>query len=358
VVYVRESGITHHLTKAATAVWQCLDGRTPLAELAEDLAAATGWNRRAVEAELLEVVHGFGRDGLLDRGAPTRGERVVEEVASEAQTPEMVRVPPSECAERSDLPWEATTPVRVGRYVIGVRSGTTALDRLVTAMVDGHVLSGVRAPPNCSLRLASTDGLRFHRLFRGCETSVRTRSLHRLLRALSGFLAEYAVEDDPTAVHLDALVLVHGGEALLLPAELRPLLPAEDALRRRGLQVLDAATAAIEPGSGDLEVQQPLFEVDEALLAETAHLAAEPTEAMPQVEPGRYRVRTWAYLATGKDERGPAEVVAAANRRVRNRAAVGAQTALTTLADLASTAPLMPVRPGDPTGVVLDRLLD
>lgn len=360
VLYVAEKCDTHHMNTAAASVWRCLDGDTSLGELAEDIAVVTGWDRVAIEADLLTVVRGFGRDGLLAGVVPVQDRgRPLEETVAESEASRLVRVPPGECAERSDLPWAATKAVRVGRYVIGVRSAPGVLDELVSTMLGRHVVPEVQAPPNCSVRLASTDGLRFHRLFRGCETSVRTRSLRRLLQALGGFLAAYAAEDDADAVHVDALVLVHRGEALLLPRELRPLLPAEEAMRRRGLRVLDAATAALEPGSGELMIPPPLFEIDSALATRVAALENEAPESALSAAPGRFPVRAWAYLTVGDGSpSGPASVVAAANRRVRNRSAVGAQTALSTLAELASTTSLVPVAPTEPTSVTLDRLVE
>lgn len=359
VLYVEETDRTHHLNEAATTVWQCLDGHTSLGELAADVAAVTGWSSTAVEADLVEVVRGFGRDGLLADTTPTqaRGQHV-ERHRPDRHAPGFVPVPRGKCTERSDLPWTQPRAVRVGRYVLGVRSGSAELDRLVSHLLQGHLAPGVEPPPNCSLRLASTDGVRFHRMFRGCETSVRTRSLRRLLRALCGFLAEHAAEQDATAVHVDALVLLRGGQAYLLPPALRPVLPAEDALCRQGFRVLDAATAALDP-DGSLVVGPPLFGLDEAGVAEAAELAPEPPRPLPPIDVGRYPVHAWAHIALAEDvPRGPARVVADANRRVRNRTAVGAQTALSALTRVASNARLVEVPAGQPTSATLDQLAD
>lgn len=361
VLYLEQADRTEHLNSAATAIWQCLDGRTILRELADDIAAVTPWGRAAVEADLVALVRGFQRQGLLEPPpAPPRPREsggATQTTEPGWHTPRLVRVPSGACTQRTDLPWSATRAVRVGRYLLGVRSATPQLDRLVTHVLGTHLVEDATAPPNYSLRLASPDGLGYHRLFRTCETSVRTRSLHRLLRALCGFLAEYDAEQDTTVVHLDALVLVRDGQAHLLPPQLRPLLPAEDVLRRQGFGVVDAATAALDPERGDLRVQAPLFEVDDATLTEARRLEPEPVESSPAVDPGRYPVRSWVHVSIEKgSSSSPAAVVAAANRRVRNRSAVGAQTALSTLACVASTTQLVEVAPAQPTTVTLNQL--
>lgn len=359
VLCVPETGRTHYLNSAATAVWTCLDGSTTLRELAADIAAVSEWDRAGVEADLIEVVRDFGRRRLLADTEPESQPAAAPAAPSEA-SPRLIRVPPGACTMRTDLDWEETRAVRVGRYLLGVRSGSPELDRLVGRVLDDHLVPDGEAPPNYSLRLASTDGVRQHRLFHNCETSVRTRSLQRLLRAVAAFLAGHADEQDTTVVHVEALVLTWGGVAFVLPPELRPLLPTEEALLGRGLRLLDAPTAALDPASGELVVRPPRFPLDEAAVAEAADLQAEPGEVVPTVPPGHYPVRGLVHLAVTGQPHAPsrAAVVARTNRRVRNRAAIGAQTALSVLARVVDETGPFVVPAGQPTGATLDTLIE
>jgi hypothetical protein len=216
------------------------------------------------------------------------------------------------------------------------------------------------APPNYSLRMASTDGVRHHRMFYKCETSVRTRSLQRLLRAVCAYLAGHAEEDDATTVQVDAVVLAYDGMAILLPAELRSLLPAEEALRRRGVSLSDSPTAALDPAGGELVVRPPKFPLDEKALADAAALDAEPVEVISAVAPGRYPVRCVVHVVASGQPDAPsrATLVGRSNRRVRNRAAVGAQTALSAVTRTTMGADLVVVPASQPTGEILDTAIE
>ena len=90
VLYSPETDCTCDLNAMATAVWTCLDGRTTLRELAEDIAEMTGWDRLRVEPELIEVVRGFARQGLL-AGIDPGSERAA---VTDWQSPRFVPLPP------------------------------------------------------------------------------------------------------------------------------------------------------------------------------------------------------------------------------------------------------------------------
>ncbi|MGH3329240.1 MAG: hypothetical protein ACRDPT_15860 [Streptomycetales bacterium] len=251
--------------------------------------------------------------------------------------------------------------MQVGSYLLGVRSETPELDRLVVRSLAGHVVEGVQAPPNYALRLGHQ-----HVLRASCQPLVRTRSLHRLLRALHALLADHAAEQDTTAVRVETLVLIRDGAALLLPPALRPLLCVEDELRRRGFRILDGCVATLEMADGELVVAPPVMPVDYATLARAQALAPEPAVPPPTAEPGRYPVRFWVTTTEGQGVEGHARVavphrgvlVAQANERVRNREAVGAQAALSTLARATSGAHPLAISPARHTHAVLDQLVE
>lgn len=229
--------------------------------------------------------------------------------------------------------------MQVGSYLLGVQSTTPELDRLVARILAGHLVEDVQAPPNYSVRMSSTGLSGHHRLLEGNRTVVRTRSLHRLLWALCGFLDSHVAERDTAAVHVDALVLVHQGRALLMPPVLRPAVLAERDLRYEGFRVLDAPTAALDPASGELVVTPPTFALSDGAFSEAA-LAPEPAEAPPTVGPGKYPIHLWVDIADTEEPTTPtrANLVAEANRGLRNRSAVGPQAALSALAHVASHA--------------------
>ncbi|MGH3329241.1 MAG: PqqD family protein [Streptomycetales bacterium] len=95
VVYAPETDSTRVLNAVATAVWRCLDDRASLRELAGDIAAVWGWERGAVEADLVEVVRDWGRKGLLG-GVAAAGAwaPVGDEVSADRRSPRFVPVPP------------------------------------------------------------------------------------------------------------------------------------------------------------------------------------------------------------------------------------------------------------------------
>lgn len=95
VLYSPETDCTRDLNAVATAVWTCLDGRTTLRELAEDIAAVAGWDRRRVETELVEVVRGFARQGLLAGIAPgSAGAAVADRTWTDRPSSRFVPLPP------------------------------------------------------------------------------------------------------------------------------------------------------------------------------------------------------------------------------------------------------------------------
>lgn len=359
VLCVPETGRTHHLNSIATAVWTCLDGETTLRELAHDIAAVSEWERDGVEADLLQVVRGFGRQGLL-AGPTSASQAPVASAPDGERSPRFVRVPPGACTMRNDLNWAGTRAVLAGRYLLGVRSATPELDRLVGHVLAEHLVPDAEAPPNYSLRMASTDGVRHHRMFYKCETSVRTRSLQRLLRAVCTYLAGHVDEDEATTVQVDAVVLSYDGMAILLPPELRPLLPSEEALRRRGFCLSDAPTAALDTAGRELVVRPPTFPLDEKALADAAALAAEPVEVISPVAPGRYPVRCVVHIVPRGQPSEPsrATLVARNNRRVRNRTAVGTQIALSAVSTMTLGADLLVVSASQPTGEILDAVIE
>lgn len=57
---------THLLNQTATIVWDCLDGQVTLAELGDELADAFGGDPKVIRDDVINLVRGVGRAGLLE----------------------------------------------------------------------------------------------------------------------------------------------------------------------------------------------------------------------------------------------------------------------------------------------------
>ncbi len=60
------NGRIHALNSSAAIIWDCLDGRASLAEVADRLAEAFGTGRQAMRADVLAAARQFGQEGLLE----------------------------------------------------------------------------------------------------------------------------------------------------------------------------------------------------------------------------------------------------------------------------------------------------
>lgn len=65
VLYDEQSGRVHHLNPSGTIVWQLLDGRTTIAEIAAAIAEAAGANEDVVLADSIGLVQMLGQLGVI-----------------------------------------------------------------------------------------------------------------------------------------------------------------------------------------------------------------------------------------------------------------------------------------------------
>lgn len=70
IVYDEVQEVAHLLSPTATIVWELLDGRSRLEEVAVDLAQAFDVSTELVLGDVLKLVQEFARQGLLER-SPT-----------------------------------------------------------------------------------------------------------------------------------------------------------------------------------------------------------------------------------------------------------------------------------------------
>jgi peroxiredoxin len=66
VLLVEGTTKPHWLNQTATIVWGCLDGTVSLDELAGEIAQAFGADESVVRDDVIDIVQGMGRSGLLD----------------------------------------------------------------------------------------------------------------------------------------------------------------------------------------------------------------------------------------------------------------------------------------------------
>jgi len=164
------------------------------------------------------------------------------------------------------------TTYRVGERFIGVRSTDPALDARLRALIPSHVVRGVDAPPNLSLKLGVDDGpvRDFHFLLRGTSPAVRTASRGRLLRATLAQLDGFA-DLPPGTVRLNARLLVRDGEAVLVDLVLGSQLDrVERRLERLGYQFADHHGAVLDRTTLEAVVWAPRLQIDVDALAALA----------------------------------------------------------------------------------------
>ena len=72
VLHDRRSDVTHQMNPAASAVWLCLDGKTAVSNIVDELAGVFGAPRADVEAGVRDILSDLNGLGAL-RGSPDPG---------------------------------------------------------------------------------------------------------------------------------------------------------------------------------------------------------------------------------------------------------------------------------------------
>lgn len=158
--------------------------------------------------------------------------------------------------------------------------------------------------PNFSVRFedpSADEGVRpFQILYRSDCQVVRTIHRSRVIRALRASIARHAGEGSDL-FRLRQVVLVSGGEAILLPPDLLPRVEEiEYALRDHGVQVLDPAFVHLDPTSGEVVVPEPTIGVDEEALRRIDADGDAPAPG-PELQGSRFPVAHWAILRRDRE---------------------------------------------------------
>ena len=281
-----------------------LDGTATLGQHAVELSRTTGVEVEVVEQAALRLGHTLMRAQLLD--GPWRRGLAAPTPVDDTATFRYVPVPPSTCQSMIDqMSWVRTMAVGLGGYNIGIRADSERAAEILADVLSSHLVDDERVPANFSVRLALATaqygGKRLSVLYEGCQLMARSRVARRTLHALLEHLSWYVRQPERELLAVDATVVVRGREAVLLPSAVRvSVLARVTELSRRGLAVLDAPAALVDPVTGELVVRAPAIDVDSATLAELQ--VREDGTPEPALEPGRYTLTACVFEAREKGE--------------------------------------------------------
>jgi hypothetical protein len=204
--------------------------------------------------------------------------------------------------------WTASDTFKIGDLYVGVRSHPAALSNRVRSTLADHVVEGMDAPPNYSLRLETREPgrkgpARAYALYRSQCLLLRTRKRERVLRALVRCLSGHVGSLDGL-VRVRQLAVVGSSGAVILPHELHWRLEAQEALLgANAMWLADPPFIDIDAATGELVFAPPTIDFD------AAALGAGSDRPVPY---GRYPIREWAILGRGEDETVTAHAALAA----------------------------------------------
>ena len=217
---------------------------------------------------------------------------------------------PGAASAKRERSWRPTVAYRIGEYVVGIRTDSSAADDAVARMLASYRIGGDPfAPANYSVVLpgaATGAGKDLGLLVSGNTTLVRSRSPRRVLHGLVAYLS-WHLDAVPTGLLPTATVAAVGGDsAFLLPTAAKEHLEyLQPRLARIGYGLVDEPRPLIDPERLELVVPEPALEIDLHSLEELAEPRPSKAEA-PRVGPGRYGLHTW-YIWNEQPEPGPAE---------------------------------------------------
>jgi hypothetical protein len=292
------------LNPTAALVWASLDGVTPLGEIAEELATATGAPPDVVLPDVISVVAHLLTGGIVFvSGIPH---------------------PPSERPPRPAPPLAADFPpgemgglsVRLGddHAVVDMRCNDAGMSALLHDAVAPSLVPSIvheRAEQSVSLLVGADRGRipGMCHLYRDREPVFSTSSRGRALRAALGVLDGF-LPPPPGTLRLDARVLVGRKGATLVSGPYREVLDgAGRRLGRAGWQRVDGAATFVDRESIEVLRSGTRFPVDTGGLVRIDE--AFPPEYGERARPGRQAVRHVVLVGSAADEE---KLVSAAQR--------------------------------------------
>jgi hypothetical protein len=165
--------------------------------------------------------------------------------------------------------WAASDTLRIGDLLVGVRSDPAPFSKRIRTMLAAHLVEGLDAPPNYSIRLETREPGRKapahgYVLYRSQCLLLRTRRRERVLRALMTSLSGH-VEPLDGLLRVRQLAVIGRSGAVILPNELFWRLEAlEPRLGEHGVRLVEPPFVDIDAGTGDLILAPPTMDVDPA----------------------------------------------------------------------------------------------
>jgi len=164
---------------------------------------------------------------------------------------------------------------------------------------------------------------------------VRTLDPHRLVEALFGYLGSHLDTADLRHLLLNAMALVGDAGAVLVPAEVRYLMPTlERRLHAKGVRVVDRPFVELDMDAMEVVVDEPGIDIDRSALRSLYGAIPGSRRADPPVSSGRYRLTGWAFgVDCDRTEQiSSGEAVTLGCRQILRSAQLGPQPTLDGLA--------------------------
>lgn len=261
---IHHAGRIHALDPVATVVWQSIDGRASVDEIAGDLADAfaipPATARRDVTtmvAELLAI------DLLADPNRPAR---------PPGPGPQPLVDPPGSCASCAEREWATRVALQIGDWLVSVGTDSAAVATAIRRVLAAHVV-GTAGPADDQppfVAVSSPDAIRssgpqpVHLLHRADVVLARTRHRLDVVRALVELLATYGDLAGLDLATVRGLVVTGGERAMIVPVP-DDLVRYRHALGRLGLRAADIPVAVVDPARAEAVVGAPGLEVGPAI---------------------------------------------------------------------------------------------
>jgi hypothetical protein len=171
------------------------------------------------------------------------------------------------------------------------------LGDLVRYLFQPRVVNNAHPPSNLSILLASGTERQttkeLHRLYITFVRWVRSRSVRRILDALSHTLDAYDVREDGEETLIDATVLIRGGGAHLIPGDWRKWIVDQDRRwARDGFQLVDRRWVTLGVDSATVTVPQSGAKLEPHVDELIAALDVDDGPTVPQAV-GTFPIASW-----------------------------------------------------------------
>ena len=303
VIYSSETQAFHVLNPTATIIWQQLDGRNSLDQLAIELSEAFDAPYDVVCADIIEVVRSFAEMGLLEGYASDEPVEGTVKAGTTNTNRGFVPYPASVCdvSVVRRYEWAPTRTVQVGDQFVGIRANSTDSDALLRQLLAAHIADDVEPPyANHSIRIGdpqSTDAPQPLQLLYDGECLVwRSRRASSALAVLLRHLAARVPQVVGGPRIWCAAFRCPDGTALLASTVARRQAARQAAqLLANGVELLPTPFVQFDVSSGEAVLPMPAlnlsWDVDgSAVDLDLSDLASSLGEQ-------RFPVRAWVFLS-------------------------------------------------------------